>query len=216
MTDHIDELAELYAIGSLDEPERGRVDEHVRTCADCAERLDQAQRTVAEIAQAQPILQPPPRLRARLQKSIHPSARPRVLHVPHWQAIGAIAAAFIIALIPSWVAVDRSRTAFEPYNQVIERIAEGPFNQATFMSPHHEPMPAKVLYGRRGDWYFVMVMHPKPNTHVVYMHGGRMEMLGTVTMHGESGSLYLPIKHKMEELALVEGNTVVAAARLLF
>ena len=219
MTNHIDELAELYAIGSLDETERAHVEGHVAACAECAERLDQAQQTVAEIAQSQPIVQPSPRLQRRLQQSIRTSARPRVLHIPHWQAISAIAAAFIIALIPSWVAVDRSRTATEARNndnRAIARLADEPFDQATFMSPKHVPMAAKVLYGPHGDWYYVMVMHPRPNMHVAYMHGRQMEMLGTVAMHGESGTLYLPIKHKMEELALLDGETVVAAARLLF
>jgi hypothetical protein len=43
-----------------------------------------------------------------------------------------------------------------------------------------------------------------------------MEMLGTVAMHGESGTLYLPVNHKMDELALLEGSTVVADAHLVY
>ena len=51
---------------------------------------------------------------------------------------------------------------------------------------------------------------------VAYVHEGRMEMLGTVAMHGESGTLYLPVNHKMDELALVQGGTVVADAHLAY
>jgi hypothetical protein len=43
-----------------------------------------------------------------------------------------------------------------------------------------------------------------------------MEMLGRVAMHGDSGTLYLPVNHKMDELALLEGSTVVADAHLAY
>jgi hypothetical protein len=73
-----------------------------------------------------------------------------------------------------------------------------------------------VLYGMRGDWYYVVVMHPKPGMQVAYVHGGKMEMLGAVAMHGESGTLYLPVNHKMDELAILENDKVVADAHLVY
>jgi hypothetical protein len=88
-------------------------------------------------------------------------------------------------------------------------------DHAQFMSGRH-PMDAKVLYGPRGDWYYVVVMHPHPNMQVAYGHEGHMEKLGAGARHGESGTLYLPVNHKMEELALLENGAVVADAHLAY
>ncbi len=131
----------------------------------------------------------------------------------------AFAAALAIAFIPTWVAVDRTRVVSQAMRQderALARIASVPeFNRAAFMA-NNKAMDAKVLYGTRGDWYYVVVMHPKPGMQVAYVHDGHMEMLGTVAMHGESGTLYLPVNHKMDELALLEENTVVARAHLVY
>ncbi len=218
MSEHIEELAELYALGTLDDLERARVEKHVESCEDCAIRLDEAAIVVADVAQAQSTVTPPHQLETRLLQSAglqrsRPSARRPLWH---WQVFGAIAAVFALAFVPAWVAVDFTSLARNDDNRALARLASAPFNRATFMGSNHRPMDAKVLYGPGGDWYYVVVMHPSPNMHVAYMHGARMEMLGTVAMHGESGTLYLPVKHKMEELALLEGSRVVADAHLVY
>lgn len=219
MTDHIDELAELYAIGSLDELESARVERHVAQCPPCATRLHDAETTVASLAQAQalPAREPPATLQARLDRSLDSSARRGILT---WHPFAAaVAAAIVLALIPTFVAVDRNSAllAMQQDERALARLASAgtQIDHAQFMSGT-QPMNAKVLYGPRGDWYYVVVMHPRPGMQVAYVHGGRMEMLGTVAMHGESGTLYLPVNHKMEELALVEGSTVVADAHLVY
>jgi len=215
MIDHIDELAELYAIGSLEEPERQRVERHVAGCAACASRLDEAEQTVAQVADGQPLFEPSSALRERLRQSVAPPVRP----MQHWAPVGlAFAAALAIAFIPTWVAVDRTRVSqvMLQDERALARLAAAPtFNRADFMS-HSKPMDAKVLYGPHGDWYYVVVMHPKPGMQVAYVHNGRLEMLGPVAMHGESGTLYLPVNHKMDELALLQNDTVVADAHLVY
>lgn len=220
MTDHIEELAELYALGSLSELERARVERHAAQCALCAADLHRAEETVAALAQAQaqPAHEPPVSLQRRLEKSLAHESRRAVLT---WHPFAAaVAAAIVLAFIPTWVAVDRNSAlvAMRQDERALARLASAGtrINHAQFMSPAHRPMNAKVLYGPRGDWYYVVVMHPRPGMQVAYVHGGRMEMLGTVAMHGESGTLYLPVNHKMEELALLEGSTVVADAHLVY
>ncbi len=217
MMDHIDENAELYALGSLDDLERVRVERHVAQCAQCAARVHEAENAVAGLAEALPSHAAPIGLHARLQRSIGSNATRRA---PLWRSVpAAIAAALILALIPTWVAVDRSRHAAVAMHQderALATLANSPFRRAQFMSPQNRPMPAKVLYGMHGDWYYVVVMHPKPDMQVAYVHDGQMEMLGPVAMHGESGTLYLPVNHKMDELALLEGNKVVANAHLAY
>jgi hypothetical protein len=216
--EHIDELAELYALGSLDDLERARVERHAATCAACAERLYEAGETVADIAAGEPAFEPSEHLRERLAASIAPPRRGFAMH--WWQGALALAAALVLALIPAWLAVDRSRLVSQTMRQderALARLAAAQtFNRAVFMAHGNRAMDAKVLYGPRGDWYYVVVMHPKPDMQVAYVHNGRMEMLGTVAMHGESGTLYLPVNHKMDELALLQGGNVVAAAHLAY
>lgn len=219
MTEHIDELAELYAVGSLDDLDRARVERHVETCTPCAERLAGAEETIAAIAEGEPAFVPSARLRERLKASVGTGSQRRP-GIHWWAGALAVAAALVLALIPTWLAVDRNRSlsqAMQQDERALARIAAAPaFNRAVFMANGNRPMDAKVLYGPRGDWYYIVVMHPKSGMHVAYVHDGRMEMLGSVAMHGESGTLYLPVKHKMEELALLQGGTVIAAAHLAY
>jgi hypothetical protein len=218
MSDHIDELAELYAVGSLEEFERERVERHVAGCSECATQLRRAEETVAALVQAQShdLHDVPPTLRARLDQSLAPRRRPLLTWHPF---AAAIAAAIVLAFVPTWVAVDRN-TALQAMRQderALARIASATqIDHAQFMSPSKQPMDAKVLYGPHGDWYYIVVMHPRPGMQVAYVHRGQMEMLGSIAMHGESGTLYLPVNHKMEQLALVEGHTVVADAHLVY
>lgn len=218
MTDHVDELSELYALGVLDEAERLRVERHAATCDVCAERLHEAERTVADIAQGQPQFEPSSALARRLHESIKPPRAQRPFHLGMFGL--AFAAALAIAFIPTWLAVDRTRAVSQAMAQderALARIAGArTFNRAEFMSPQNEPMNAKVLYSPYGDWYYVVVMHPRPGMQVAYVHDHHMEKLGTVAMHGESGTLYLPVNHKMNELALLQGDTVVADAHLVY
>jgi hypothetical protein len=217
VTEHIDELAELYAIASLDRDERERVEHHVAMCTACAQRLQVAEQSVADIAAGEPLYEPSSLLAQRLRESLPARPRDRVQHA--WPLLLAAAAALAIAFIPTWVAVDRSRSvslAMVQDERALARIASVPaFNRAVFMSKNR-PAGAKVLYGSRGDWYYVVVMHPKPGMQVAYVHDGRMDRLGSIAMHGDSGSLYLPVNHKMDELALLQGDTVVANAHLVY
>lgn len=47
-----EEKLELYALGRLDEPELGEVEEHILICAPCQERLDEATAYVAVMREA--------------------------------------------------------------------------------------------------------------------------------------------------------------------
>ena len=112
MTEHIEELAELYALGSLDDLERLRVERHVSQCAICAARLHQAEETVTAVAEAQPLHAPPARLQERLHRSIKPARR-----WPQWQMWpAAVAAILVLALffVILNLLVDIAQAAIDP------------------------------------------------------------------------------------------------------
>jgi anti-sigma factor RsiW len=56
---HIGELAELYVLGSLDDQERAAVERHVRACLECANRVREAEETVAFISDLEEHHDPP-------------------------------------------------------------------------------------------------------------------------------------------------------------
>ncbi len=214
-----DDDAELYAIGALPADEAAAFEAHTRACESCAETAAVAFEMVAAVEAARPIVQPPAslaqRFRARSSNLPAIAIRPRM----HWPTFAlATAAALAIALLPTWLAVDRTRTlqsAMRSDEQALARIAMAPSVQHAEFMAGSKPM-GKVLYGAHGDWYYIVIMHPKADMQVAYVHDGRREMLGHVAPHGVSGTLYLPVNHRMEELALVEGGTVVADAHLVY
>src|SRR5579862_5586237 len=97
LDEHIGENAELYALGHLGELESSRVDRHVRTCDSCAKRLGEAEVTVLRLIESGDVSEPP----AELGRRIRFSAQTQ----PRW--IAAVAAAFLIGLLPWGVATLR-------------------------------------------------------------------------------------------------------------
>ena len=59
MSSHIGELAELYALGSLDDRARSVVERHVQSCLECANRIRDAEETVAYISDLEEHHDPP-------------------------------------------------------------------------------------------------------------------------------------------------------------
>jgi hypothetical protein len=202
---HIDDSAEIYALGALDELERRRVDAHVATCAPCARRLGEAESAVVFAIEADPQYEPSLALRARLNESFG-EARPKRATVP--RAWFAIAAVFAILALPLGF---MTRGYMAP--------AAGGYANAIFvpMGSRSVAMTAHVMYAKSGNFYAVMIEHPTRSLDVAYVHpDGTMETIGKVEMHGDIGIAMMPIDHKMPVLALVDGATVVAEANLAF
>jgi anti-sigma-K factor RskA len=59
MNRHSGELAELYALGSLDDGERASVERHIQACLECADRVRDAEETLAFISDLEEHHEPP-------------------------------------------------------------------------------------------------------------------------------------------------------------
>ncbi|MGZ3528809.1 MAG: hypothetical protein ACXVAO_14070 [Vulcanimicrobiaceae bacterium] len=217
MNGHIDESAELYALGILDQTEIAALEHHASSCPACAQRLREAEATVTAIGELEPQQRAPRALATRLERSL--SDRPTRAGW-NWQALLAgVAAAFILAVAPFGYVLNQNRSmhaVMSNDNRALARLAGGQFNHASFEPRTQGAPPAKVLYARNGSWYYVIVRNPRPDMQVAYKHDGTMEMLGRVAMRGDMGTLYLPVDHKMDELALVERGAVIADAHLAY
>lgn len=207
MSEHIGDLAALYALGTLDDAERSAVDAHVAHCVLCASRLAQAYDDVAAIAMAQPQHTPPSRARRA----------PIVRVAPSWLAI---AAAIAIALLPSVYLANQNlamHRAMLADADAMARISTTPHANVAFTAMRQaDATDAHVMYGRDGSWYCVVVRGATHPLQVIWPHDGVETALGTASPHGDVALLYLPTSHRMDRLVLMDGDRPVASARLAF
>jgi hypothetical protein len=209
---HIGDTADLYAIGALDVLERDVVERHVASCADCMQLLAAAEERVAMLVEADVGHAAPAQLERRINSLVR--RRPSQLR----QLITAIAAAMVIGLLPSayfWQQNLAMHAAMTAEAEAIDHVASMPHRSAAFTGMSNGSA-ARVMYGPDGSWYVVVVRGMPRRLSVAWIHDGQRTMLGTATPHGETAMLYLPKSHRMDQLALLDGEQVVAEAQLAF
>lgn len=210
-TQHLGDFAELYALGSLEPAERTNVERHASGCSPCAQHLARAERGVALMASLEPQHDAPAPLRARVMRTLRGQTRApgRAL---------AIAAAIAVALLPSayfWQQNASMHVALSTDAQALTQLANAPHRSVNF-SPMTNGSMGCVMYGHDGSWYVILVEHASKTLNVAWMHDGRRTLLGTAVPHGEVALLYLPRSHRMDRLALMDGEEVVAEAQLAY
>lgn len=206
---HVGDLAELYALGALDDRERSAIDAHVRSCPACTELVGSAERDVALVASMEPRHPVPPDLTGRIERMLRPPSSA-------WAGLAALAAALLVILLPSFYFWEQNRAlhdAMLAQSAAMERIAAMPHRTANFRAIKGGP-PAQVMYGPDGSWYVIVVRQSSKTLAVMWMHRGERTMLGHATPHGNLATLYLPKSHRMDRLALVDGDRIVAEATL--
>jgi hypothetical protein len=209
--DHVGENAALYALGALDEPMRNAVDSHAAGCAQCRRLLGTAEEDVARMVAAEPSHEPPAALLRRFRA---PSPPVRA----GWPAWGALAAALLLAILPSayfWKQNQAMHDAMTANADAMSRLAGTSVRSTTFTAMTGGAS-ARVMYAPDGSWYVVLVHGASGALDVAWMHDGTRTMLGTARPYGDVAMLYLPKSHRMNQLALVDGPRVVAEAQLAY
>jgi Putative zinc-finger len=218
---HVEELAPLYALGLLDAGEVARLNAHLRECKRCAEIVGQAEADVAVLAASEARYVAPAELELRIERTLRRSAveAPSAARRPLVRFLAAaVAAAFALGMIPAayfWQQNRSLQNALAAESAAMNRLAETPHRVAAFVSPQGQDT-ARVMYGRDGSWYFVMVPYAAKPLMVAWMHDGQKTMLGEATPLGNMATLYLPKSHRMDRLALMDGETLVAEAQLTY
>lgn len=193
---HIGENAELYAIGSLDDMERRRVEAHVANCADCLRRLGQAEETVLGLESETPEVPLPGNARA---------PEFRTYRVPRWWlGAVAVAAAFIIGfLLP--------RPGAPPANGAAQiAMVHSHFNHSQFEG--RGPL-AKVLYARDRSWYYVVIEGSHTYTVSGVSPSGTISLGTTVPRDGTS-ELFLRHAEPFSRIELRDGAQLVESAQI--
>lgn len=191
---HVDELAELYALGELDERESARLEAHIAQCAACLRRVGEAEETVLALESAtKPIANSAAEARSLDRR------RPPVW----WWAVPAIAAAFVIGLLLPRPAPEANRATLA--------MIHSHFAHAQFSGAAGAP-PAKVIYARDRSWYYVIV-DSRARFDVYGLAGARASLLGTTENAGAASELFVRAANRLDRLQLrSEGKTLEEAA----
>jgi hypothetical protein len=192
---HIDQEAELYALGMLDDDERARIDDHAATCAECAARLGRAEAAVAALADAA-------------------NAVPRRRSAP-W---GAIAAAFALAAGGLLWQNFTLRGALAADGTVLATLVNSHFDHMQFRAPGGAALGAKTIYERHGAWYEILA-DGMPDWHVTLIapDGSRRAAAGSFERRGAASVLlFAPVTPvRTIELDDSAGNVVAVVTPVL-
>lgn len=210
--EHLGDAADLYAIGALDDAERQAVDRHVARCDECAALLGEAETRVTILIEADGRYVPAAPSKRRVAAPVR-----RRLSFPYAFAT-AIAAAFVIGFLPSayfWQQNRAMHATMLADSAAMNRLASMPHRSAAFNGMNGSSA-ARVMYAPDGSWYVVLIRGASKALSVAWMHDGQRTMLGTATPYGEVAMLYLPKSHRMDRLALMDGERVIAKAQLAY
>lgn len=204
---HIDENAELYALGTLSDSERAAVDAHVATCASCAQRVGEAEETVAALSVRQTAV--PSQLDRRVRASFASRSFSRSLYP-------LVAAALILGLLPSALLWQRDRGLYAmdaTRQQAAAAMVNSHFLHAPFTRIAPGAPAAKAIFARTGAWLYVIATTNQDYTVAVNDHGTRRD-LGVLKGTGTERELFVSHPPRVKEVYLFDGTRAVARAAI--
>jgi hypothetical protein len=204
---HVEDLAELYALGLVETGERERIDAHIESCEACARALGRAEAAVLAMEEAcspaSATARPPVGIAARRE-------RPWL-----WGAIGAAAAAAVLAAGASWEN-RRLETALARNDLALGAITRSHIRHSSFVALTQDAPPAKALYAPDGAWLYVIIDRPHCACRVVVRTGTAERDLGEPQANRTTATLYVPRPGPIRSIALTrpDGTSVLATAQV--
>jgi hypothetical protein len=208
--DHVGELAELYALGDLSVAERERITSHARECPQCAQRLGEAEATVLRLIESD----------TAAEASVTPLRRVR-FGSSNWAAVAAIAAAFLLGLLPWGVQTLRERPS-TPLRMTTEanRLAMSAMLAGHFLHAPLVPLAAnapagKVIYAREGGWIYVIVAAGSAPLDIDTVSGGTRTPVATLEASAQTRAAFVRTAAAIQAVELLQGSTPIAQARIV-
>ena len=199
---HIDELAELYALGSLGAEEERGLNAHIAICDDCRVRVNEAERVVAALALEH----------ARGAMPRHAIASRRSSQI--WRFAGAFAAGLILPLLfllPPLLRGNTSQT-----HAAFSALVNSHFSHVAFTRQTRDAPAAKLLYARTGEWLYIIALEPKSDLTVLLRNGNAVRTAGTIRAGRSDVEFFVSNPGRVDEVLLSQGGVVVADARPAF
>jgi hypothetical protein len=187
MDDHIDDRAELYALGLLEPEEIDRADAHAAICDICAAKLGRASLAVANIVDA---------------------SQRHTRRMPVWPL--AVAAAFAVASAAMLQQNLALHGALADDGALLDTLVMSHFSHEQFSTPAGKPIDAKAIYERHGEWFEIVAAgQPSWSVTMVGKDGSRTT-LPPFTKRGAAEIVFARPPHATAEIVLRDdaGNTV--------
>jgi hypothetical protein len=187
---HLDDDAELYALGMTEPARTAEIEAHLAECADCRARVIAAEAAAASLAATLP---PAPVARSRRS----------------WWPGLATAAAIVLAAVAAdqGYAAHASAAQLARTDAALGAIASSHFGHTTMTS---DPgVVAKALYARDGAWCYVLVSGAPRGAHVVMRRDGAPRDMGALDP-GKPATLFVKNPGEGDEITVVAGDRVVA------
>lgn len=198
---HLEEEAELYALGALPDDERATAEAHLAQCGACARRVGEAEETLAELAGSET---PTPQLDRRVHALFARRGRSVRLYYP------LVAAVLVVALLPAalfWQR-DRELRASDAVNrQAVAAMIGSHFLHAQFVNLSPDAPPAKAIFARNGAWLYVIAVTDRDLT---LSAGGRV--LGKLSGTGDERAIFVEHPTATRSLVLSDGSRALARA----
>ena len=206
---HLEESAELYALGMLDEVESEAVLAHAGSCSDCERALEQARQVVASLSEPVPQHEPRPALRDRLLASGAGAAETRSRWRWFGSGLSAGLAAAVLVLLFGHFTFQKGPSNDE---LALTTIVQSHFNHVSFVPLRHGAPQAKALYAKHLEWMYIVVHNPPRDLEIIARNGAGSRVLGTLSASGENGTLFVRSPGPVKEVDLVDHGITLAHA----
>ncbi|HEX3550654.1 MAG TPA: hypothetical protein VHT53_09765 [Candidatus Elarobacter sp.] len=162
---HLDDDAELYALGMTERDRDAEIEAHIAECEACHARVVAAEAAAASLASALPAM---------------PAASRRSAGRAAWTTWGAAAAAVVFAATTALegTAAHGVSDRLNRTDVALSAIAGSHFAHTTLTS--QPGVVAKALYARDGSWCYVVVNGAPAGAHVVLHRDGATVDEGTL------------------------------------
>jgi len=206
VTDHLNEDAELYALGLTDLDRTSEIEAHLTECVPCRDRVIAAEAAAASLAATLP---PMPDVAVS-------AAPPRASTASRgWWAPLATAAAFLFAAT-AVVEGGLARSAGDRVQRTdvaLTALASSHFGHTTLTSS--PGVIAKVIYSRDGSWAYVVANGTPSGAHLVARESGTQHDLGPLDA-GRPATLFVHQPGKADEFTVVTGTTIIAHGKPMY
>jgi hypothetical protein len=193
---HLDDDAELYALGLTDRERDAEIEAHLAECDACRARVVAAESAAASLAATLPPM---------------PAAAPRRA----WWTSVAAAAAVVFAVATAFEA-NTAHTATSELNRTdgaLVAIASSHFGHTTLTS---DPgVVAKAIYARDGAWCYVIVTGAPRGAHVVMYRGATSRDMGELD-GARPATLFVHNPGRPDRITVVADDHVVAHGMPVF
>jgi len=192
LNDHLEDDAELYALGLTDPDRSPAIEAHLVSCAECRTRVAAAEESAAALAGALPPM---------------PAARPERRRLAPGLATAA-AVLFAAAAAFEGYSAHAATTQLAQTDTALIALASSHFEHTTLTSK--PGVVAKAIYARDGAWCYVVASGVGTHAHLVMHRHGTAKDLGQLS-EGRASTIFVSGAGRVENIAIVSDGRIIAS-----